>query len=68
MNCFSATVVVGQAALTLLSVFLAYKYGRSVEKNERESMERREMSEVRRLRASLGDPDVANRLHGRFKR
>lgn len=58
----------GRGMLILLSVFTAYKYGRSVEKNERMQREAGEAAKARRLRDSLGDPDVVAGVRGRFKR
>lgn len=60
--------IIGQGALILLSVFTAYKYGRSIEKNERAKRDAEEEAKARRLRDSLGNPDVVARVRDRFKR
>ena len=47
---------------------LCYFLGKKVQKNENFENKEKTMLEVRRLRASLNDPDVVERLHERFKR
>ncbi len=47
---------------------LSYNLGRKAEKNADFEKKKKTMAEVRRLRASLNDPDVVERLHERFKR
>ncbi len=47
---------------------LSYNLGKKAEKNEDFEEKKKTIAEVRRLRASLDDPDVVKRLHDTFKR
>lgn len=47
---------------------LSYVLGRKVEKNAEFAEKEAAEAEVRRLRDSLSDPDVVERLHEKFKR
>lgn len=61
-------ILLGQGLLTLLSCWISFKYGRSVEKNERNKQEAQASAVADDLRADLSDPDVRRRLHAEFKR
>ena len=62
-------ILFGLIALLIGSVgTLSYMLGRKAEKNEDFEEKKKTMEEVRRLRTSLNDPDVVNRLHDTFKR
>lgn len=59
---------IGQGLLTLLSVFIAYKWGQS---NERKGYEKERadcVSAAKRARETLRDPDVIDGLHAKYKR
>lgn len=62
-------IIPGLIALLIGAVgTLSYNLGRKAEKNADFEKKEKTMAEVRRLRASLDDPDVVDRLHNRFKR
>ncbi len=62
-------IVSGLLALLIGAVgTLSYNLGRKAEKNADFEKKKKTMAEVRRLRTSLNDPDVVERLHDRFKR
>lgn len=62
-------IVSGLLALLIGAVgTLSYNLGRKAEKNADFEKKKKTMAEVRRLRTSLNDPAVVERLHDRFKR
>lgn len=62
-------IVSGLLALLIGAVgVLSYNLGRKAEKNADFEEKKKTMAEVRRLRTSLNDTDVVERLHDRFKR
>ena len=62
-------IISGLFALLIGAVgTLSYNLGRKAEKNADFANKEKTMAEVRRLRTSLDDPAVVERLHDRFKR
>lgn len=62
-------ILSGLIALLIGAVgLLSYVLGRKVEKNAEFAEKEAAEAEVRRLRGSLSDPDVVDRLHEKFKR
>lgn len=62
-------VLSGLMALLVGAVgVLSYCLGRKVEKNDEYEEKETAAAEVRRVRASLADPDTVDRLHDAFKR
>lgn len=62
-------VLSGLIALLIGAVgLLSYVLGKKVEKNAEFEEKEAAEAEVRRLRDSLSDPDVVERLHEKFKR
>lgn len=62
-------VLSGLMALLVGAVgVLSYCLGRKVEKNDEYEKKETAAAEVRRVRASLADPDTVDRLHDAFKR
>lgn len=62
-------VLSGLTALLVGAVgVLSYVLGRKVEKNAEFAEKEAAEAEIRRLRDSLSDPDVVERLHEKFKR
>lgn len=65
----SDVVLSGLTALLVGAVgVLSYVLGRKVEKNAEFAEKEAAEAEIRRLRDSLSDPDVVERLHKKFKR
>ncbi len=62
-------IISGLLALLIGAVgTLSYNLGRKAEKNADFEEKKKTMAEVRRLRDSLRDDAVLDRLHNRFKR
>ena len=62
-------IISGLIALLIGAVgALSYHLGKKAEKNADFEKKKKTMAEVRRLRASLNNPDVIKQLHDRFKR
>lgn len=62
-------VLSGLIALLIGAVgLLSYVLGKKVEKNAEFAEKEAAEAEIRRLRDSLSDPDVVERLHEKFKR
>jgi len=65
----SDLILTGLIALLMSAVgILSYALGRKVERNADFKEKESAMAEVRRLRASLDDSAVVERLHNTFKR
>ncbi len=58
----------GQGLITLLSVFFAFKLGRAKEREKYESGKAKSIGLAAKLRRSLRDPYVAERLRDKYKR
>lgn len=62
-------IMTSLAALLIGAIgVLSYCLGRKVEKNDEYKEKETAAAEVRRVRASLADPDTVDRLHDAFKR
>lgn len=62
-------IMSGLVALLIGAIgVLSYCLGRKVEKNDEYEEKETAAAEVRRVRASLADPDTVDRLHDTFKR
>lgn len=62
-------IITGLVSLLIGAIgVLSYCLGRKVEKNEEYKEKETAAAEVRRVRASLADPDTVDRLHDTFKR
>ncbi len=62
-------IVAGVIGVLIATVgWLSYNLGRGKEQNASFEEKKKTVAEVRRLRASLDDPAVVERLHDRFKR
>ena len=62
-------IISGLIALLIGAVgALSYHLGKKAEKNADFEKKKKTMAEVRRLRDSLDDPAVVERLHNSFKR
>lgn len=61
-------ILLGQGLLTLLSVFFAYKLGRSNEREKHEKEKAGCVSAAKRARETLCDHDIVERLHAKYKR
>lgn len=62
-------ILSGLIALLMGAVgLLSYSLGRKVEKNADFEEKEAAANEIRRVRDSLSDPDVVERLHEKFKR
>lgn len=62
-------IMSGLVALLIGAIgVLSYFLGKKVEKNDEYEEKETAAAEVRRVRASLADPDTVDRLHDTFKR
>ena len=65
----SDLILSGLIALLIGTVgLLSYFLGKRTERNANFEEKKKTMDQVRRIRGTLDDPDVVERLHNRFKR
>lgn len=66
----SSLIVIGFVGLSFAAFifYTAYDLGRTKEQNEQEKQKTKSLLQARKLRDSLCDADVVERLHNTFKR